>query len=284
MKISLNRVTQFLSTGMLVFAVTLIATQSPVHAVTAKLAQANNEKTLQDLLSKMNTELTRRTTELDKSTFSLNGDKATGATTGEDAKECADGDKATQAALDKTNKDSQQASFDLTKLTAQVKASATIGSAQQAAKDADSKYEQFQIANTQNNIMNAMCTQKDAQGQLDALIKQAQEKQAQQEASGEGGSGGGDIDIKEMIKQVIQISLAIAAIIASIVALVQAIQNNDMAAAAAIFTTIMTQLAAVADMLLGGKGEITEIIKLIGSVGSGGSGVDKAINAAQGNP
>lgn len=286
MKISLNRLTQFLSTGVLVFAITLIATQSPVNAVTAKLAQANNEKALQDLLGKMNGELTRRTTELEKSSTNLNGEKATGATTGEEAKECADGDKSTQAALDKTNKDSAQASFDLSKLTTQAKTSKDTATAQQTAKDADAKYDEYKIANTQNNIMNALCTQKDAQSQLDTLIKQAQAMQEQSESSESSGSSGssessgGDMDISEMISQVIQIAAAIAAIIASIVALVQAIQNNDMAAAAAIFTTIMTQLAAVADMLLGGEGEITEIISAL-SGSSSGEG-DDVPNAAAG--
>lgn len=268
MKISFTRISQFLSTGVLVFAITLIATQSPVSAVTAKLAQANNEKSLNDLLGKMNTELTRRTTELEKSSFSLNGEKTgDSAATGKDSKECAEGDAQTKAAIDKTNKDSKEAEDGLLKLNAQVKASVNLGAAQQTAKDADAQYDKYKIANTQNNIMNALCTQKDAQQQLDTLIKQAQQKEAESGASGEGG-GGGEIDIKEMISQVIQIAAAIAAIIASIVALVQAIQNNDMGAAAAIFTTIMTQLAAVADMLLGGKGEISEIITIIASVGS----------------
>lgn len=258
MKFSLTRTLKIASTGLVVVAATVLAAQTPVNAVTVKLAQQNAQTDLTNL----NAELTRRTDELKKSSFSLNGDtKSTSPTAlGDQSKECAEGDPQTKAAIDKTNKDSAQANSDILKLSSEVKVS--IGNTKQQSAAADAQYDKFKIANTQNNIMNAVCTQKDAKGELESLIGQAQQKESQ--ASGEGQDTG---NIKEMIQKIIQLVAAVSAIIASIVALVMAIQSGDYAAAAAIFLTVIGQLGVIANILLDGQGDITAIIQSFATIG-----------------
>lgn len=275
MKISLAQTMKLFSTGMIAFSIALLTTQVPVQAYSVKLAQAATDAQMVNLQK----ELTRRSDELKKSTESLNGQlsttgtgtgTATGATT-KDAKECADGDKNTEQAITKVNKDSADASKGIQDMLTQSKQSGSTTTTKQQATKADAQYDEYKVANAQNNIMNAVCTQKDAQSQLESLIQQAQQKQSESaESSGSGSSGdsggGGDMDITSMIQKVIQLVAAVAAIIASVVALVQAIQKGDYAAAAAILATVVGQLAAAANILLDGEGEITDIIESLDTI------------------
>lgn len=321
---------KLLSTGVIVAAATLLATQGAVSALHVQLAQANQQRDAQQMIDNINKELTRRTTELDKSTKALNGELKVGGTSsiGDDAKECAT-DTKTKQAIEKVNKDSEKADTDIKKMLGDLKQSNASATATQKATEADSQYSQYKTANVQNNIMNATCTQKDAQAQLSQLVEQATQrynecfggnldlsknetwvqsggakvggtsgtddtdKSGNNQSTGgddsanaedcpansggqsgggsEGGGGGGGGNIAEMIQKVVQLIAAVSAIIASVVALIMAIQSGDYAAAAAIFATIMGQLAAVANILLDGQGEITGILQSMGTITGGAS-------------
>lgn len=278
MKISLTPSMKLLSTGLIAFSIALLTSQAPVQAYTVKLAQAETNAQM----TKLTDELTRRSNELSKSSIALNGQIQIGAgggsttttttsgTAGKDSKECANGDKNTERAITKVNKDSSDASKSIQDMLTQAKQSNASATAKQQSTKADAQYNDYKVANAQNNVMNAVCTQKDAQAKLETLIKQAQDKQAQSESSGDSssssGGGGGGLDIKSMIQKVIQLVAAVSAIIASIVALVQAIQKGDFAAATAILATVVGQLAAAANILLDGEGEITDIINSLDTI------------------
>lgn len=256
MKISLTNSVKLLSTTMVVAVAAVLAFQSPVDAVTIKLAQAN----LQTDLTKITGELTRRSEELQKTTASLNGTQKTSSgdasfNLGTDSEECAEGDKKTKQAIDKTNKDSKEADASIQALLSQTKGAKTTADANKAATDADAQFEQYKIANVQANIMNTVCTQKDAQSQLTSLIEQAQSLES--EASSSGQDTGSS---EEIIQKIIQLVAAAAAIAASVVALIMAIQSGDYAAAMTIFITILGQLATVAEVLLGAEGELTSLV------------------------
>lgn len=257
MKISFTNSVKLLSTSMVVAVAAVLAFQSPVDAVTIKLAQAN----LQTDLTKITGELTRRSEELQKTTTSLNGTEKTTSSgdssfsLGTDSKECAEGDKETKQAIDKTNKESKEAETSIQSLLSQTKGAKTTADASKAATDADAQFEQYKIANVQANIMNTVCTQKDAQSQLTSLIEQAQSLESEASSSGEDTGSS-----EEIIQKIIQLVAAAAAIAASVVALIMAIQSGDYAAAMTIFITIIGQLATVAEVLLGAEGEITEVI------------------------
>lgn len=268
MKISLTNSIKLLSTSMVVAVAAVLAAQSPVNAVTAQLAQAN----LQTDLTNITNELTKRSEELKKVTVSLNGTIGTPPTgdtkstdtkftLGTDSKECAEGDAKTKQAIDKTNKDSEKANTDIQALLSKAKEAKTADATKKVATDTDTQFDQFKTANVQANIMNTVCTQKEAQTQLEDLIKQAQDKES------EASEGGGDTgNMQEIIQKIIQLVAAAAAIIASVVALVMAIQAGDYAAAATIFITIVGQLAAVAEVLLGAEGQITSVIDSLVSI------------------
>lgn len=175
MKISLINKAKVFTTGLLVVAATVLAAQTPVNALTAKLAVENQVTDLNSMVGKITSELNRQSTEIGKTQTALNGDTKSGSA-GKDAKECAEGDPKAKQAIDKTNNSMATANTDISKLLNEAKQAKTLDEAKKTAAATDAKYDQYKTANAQGNLMNTTCTQKEAQKQLEDMVGKAMER------------------------------------------------------------------------------------------------------------
>lgn len=281
MKINRQKITNAIMTSTTGFMVVLLSTQGVVTTVSAQAASTNAQTSAAALTEQISGELSRRSTmlsnlDLTTPTGTTTTDTTGGSGTDIDASECQDVPKdlvnKTQSTVDKSQNQ-------ITDISKALQSNTSLANAQAQAKSADNAYGNFQIAATQGGVMDTLCQQDKAKGQLDTLIKQAQsliDQQSSSSGSSSSGSGSGSSSSssQDMLTQIIQLVAALATIIVSIVALITALINGDYAAAMTIFTTILGQLATSSSVISQAISSVTSLISSLGGSVTIGTATD----------
>lgn len=243
-----NQLRTFVFRAAIAAIVVIMGTHSMVTGLSAHAQAVTQNNQLQSLLSNLNKEIDRR----------------------EDATTKA------QEALNSSTTISQQAKSDVSKNLGEVKTSlattgdqakktTTVQGAQDLATSLNGGYDKFAINNAKAQLLKDSDSQQGIQQQLSATAASLQEKIDSQSSSQSGSSGGGDSgSAEEMLTNLINLITAIGAIVASIVALVLALVAGNFAEAAAIFLTILGQLAANLASILNVQSGLQVVLSMVG--------------------
>lgn len=197
--------------------VVVLLTQSTVQAQSAGMA--SNE--LKNLITKMKTEVERRTGLTDNAFKALQGSNAISSSA--------------KNAISTALTSNKNALSDFTKQLTDIK---DLNVAKQLAGKIDDQYNQFASATATSFTLKDSDVQQQAFAQLGNVAKDAQSLIDTAGASGQDVSA-----LQEQIKGIDQLVQSIGAIIASIVTLIMSLATGNFSQAAAIFQTIIGQLS-----------------------------------------
>lgn len=222
-------------------AAAVLLAQSPVHAQSAALSASE----LNAMITKLNTELDRRSTETDKAMDAIESS-----------------DAIPQSAKDSAKKVITENNTAINNLKSQTDSIKTTSDANSVASKIDSQFEQFANSNAMAFTLKDSDSQQATADQLQSLVSDVQSK------IDEAGAGGQDMsNQQDQLKGIQQLITTIVGIIASIIALIIALAMGNFTEAAEIFMTILGQLGLNIGSIDSAQSELGGMVSSFGSGG-----------------
>lgn len=245
----LPSMTKLIMLALIFISVTVIATQSTITVMTAHAQAVVLDKEAQALVTKMTTELNKRSAAIESAKAGL-----TRSTTLTDSQK-----NQIKTSLDEVNTVN-------TDLLTKVKAVKNAAEGQLVALEIDAAYEKYQAVVGQSALV------KD--GDAQAVVKQQLENTAdnvQQLIDTKGASGQDVSSEQKQMKGIDQLIETIGAIIQSIIALLLSLAAGDMSQAASIFKSILGQLGLNMESMFNVEDGLSGLVSsLSGSLTIGG--------------
>lgn len=244
-------VSRFVTLTLIFISVAVIATQSTVTLMTAHAQAVALDKETQSVVTKVTTELNRRSAAIESASAGVARSKT-----------LTDSQKnQLKATLDEVNSTNNG-------LLTKIKGVKNAAEAQLVALEVDAAYEKYQTAVGQSSLLEDSDAQSAVKQQLETTAANIQS------LIDEKGAEGQDVSSEQkQMKGLDQLIETIAAIIQSIIALLLSLVAGDIGQAASIFKSILGQLGLNMESFLTVEGALSDLVgSLTGGISFGASG------------